>query len=283
MSIIRGRKIRLAALQMESRPGSRDENLRTAVAMLRSAAERGVNLACLPAAFATGMNLPSVRQDSTAADGPIAEFLAQQARSLGMYIVAGVLLNEDRDVFDAAALVTPSGEIAGWYRRTCTWAGEADYISTGSVTPAIDTDLGRIGLLVGNDIRYPEASRHYLLDSTDIIVTVANLFAPYSHAVPSIVRARAADNACTIVFCDSVGSNRFLRMPYFGRSMIVDGLVWDAAGASDADVLADAGPESWEALVHAEISLKMQRKTRDKTPFRTDAQTLWKTIHRGRS
>lgn len=283
MSFRSGRATRVAALQMESKPGARDENLRVAGSLLESAASQGVLLACLPAAFATGLNLPSIRNDATPSDSPIVEFLSQQAQRLGLHIVAGILLFEGRDVYDAATLVAPSGEVLGWYRRTCTWSGEVDYISTGEPTPAMDSDIGKIGLLVGNDIRFPEASRHYLFDGVDIIVTVANMFAPYSYSVRSICRARAADNECTLVFVNSVGSNRFLMMPYLGRSMIVDGLVWNVAEDPETDVLAEASPRSWEEVIHADIHLKAQRKAREKMPFRVDAQALWTTIHKGRS
>src|SRR5690606_9413991 len=88
MSLFRGPRTRLAALQMRIEPGRREENLARAAKLLSTAREREADLACLPATFATGLNFPTLRGDATAEDGPVVEFLAEQARTPGMRIAA---------------------------------------------------------------------------------------------------------------------------------------------------------------------------------------------------
>ncbi|NJP51498.1 carbon-nitrogen hydrolase family protein [Streptomyces sp. SBST2-5] len=282
MSLFRGPRTRLAALQMRIEPGRREENLARAAKLLSTAREREADLACLPATFATGLNFPTLRGDATAEDGPVVEFLAEQARTLGMHIAAGVLLAQGRDIYDAAVLIGPGGDPLGWYRRACVWEGEAEYVSTGSPRPVIDTPVGRIGLLVSYDLRFPEASRHYLVQDADLLVCVANLFGPFSHPVRSICRARAADTECALVFASGVGENRFAGMTYTGRSMIVDGLVQDVQQDPEADVLAEAGPDAHETVLHADIHLRQRRKTRAGLPFHDDVRALWTTTHGSR-
>ncbi|MFI8929211.1 carbon-nitrogen hydrolase family protein [Streptomyces sp. NPDC053474] len=281
MSLFRGPATRIAAIQMWIEPGMREENQARAAKMLSVAAERKADLVCLPGAFATGVNFPTLRADATASDGPVVEFLADQARGLGIHIAAGVLVAEGRDIYDAAVLVGPGGDALGWYHRACVWAGEAEYVSTGVPGTAIDTPVGRIGLLVGYDIRFPEASRQYLLQGADVVVCVANLFAPYSHPVRSICRARAADNECALVLASAVGENRFAMMPYLGRSLIVDGLVQDAREDPEADVLAEAGAGTRDTVIDAAVHLRQRRKLRAGLPFHDDARSTWATAHRG--
>lgn len=283
MSLFRGPGTRLAALQMRIEPGQREENLARAAKLLSTAREREADLACLPATFATGLNFPTLRTDATAEDGPVVQFLAEQARTLGMHIAAGVLLSAGRDVFDAAVLVGPAGEPLGWYRRSCVWAGEDAYVSTGSPGEVIDTPVGRIGLQVSYDLRFPEASRHYVAQDADLVVCVANLFDPFSHPLRSICRARAADNECALVFASGVGENRFANMTYLGRSMIVDGLVQDARQDPEADILAEAGPGPHETVIDAEVHWRQRRKTRAALPFHDDLRSTWTTTHGSRA
>lgn len=281
MSLFRGPGTRLAAVQMQIEPGQRDDNLARAAKLLSEARERRADLACLPATFATGLNFPTLRSDATAEDGPVVQFLAEQARTLGMHIAAGVLLSAGRDVYDAAVLVGPGGDTLGWYRRSCVWAGESEYVSTGSPGDVIDTPVGRIGLLVSYDLRFPEAGRQYLAQDADLIVCVANLFGPFSHPLRSICRARAADNECVLVFASGIGENRFANMSYLGRSMIVDGLVQDARQDPEADVLAEAGPGTREAVIDAEVHWRQRRKLRAGLPFHDDLRSTWTVTHGG--
>lgn len=277
MSLFRGQGVTLAALQMRTDPGSREENQARAAKLLARAAERDADLACLPGAFATGLNFPTIRADATASDGPVVQFLTEQARTHGIHIAAGVLLADGRDVFDAAVLIGPSGDQLGWCRRSTVWSGESDYVSAGDPGEAIDTPLGRIGLLVGYDLRFPEASRQYLLQSADIIVCVANLFAQFSHPVRSICRVRAADTECSLVLASGVGENRFAGMSYLGHSMIVNGLVQNITEAPEADILAEAGTGTREAMIDAQIYLRQQRRIRDGLPFHDDVRATWTT------
>lgn len=278
MSLFRGQGVTLAAVQMRIDPGRRAENQARAAELLASAAGQGADLVCLPATFATGLNLPSIRADATPLDGPVMGFLAGQARTHGTHIAAGVLLSEGRDIFDAAVLVGPAGDLLGLYRRASLWAGERDYLSAGEPADAVPTPLGRIGLQVSYDLRFPEASRRFLAQGADVIVCVANLFADYSHHVRSLARARAADNATALVLSSSSGENRFVGMPYVGRSCIVDGLV-QGVTEDDADVLAEIPARSREGVATATLYPRRRKKSSDALPFRADTAATWRTSY----
>lgn len=278
MSLFRGQGLALAAVQMQIDPGRRAENQARAAELLASAASEGADLACLPATFATGLNFPSIRTDATPLDGPVMQFLASEAQTHGMHIAAGVLLLEDRDIYDAAVLVDPAGQLLGLYRRASLWMGERDYVSAGEPLDAITTPLGRIGLQVSYDLRFPEASSHLLSQDVDVIVCVANLFADFSHHVRSLARARAADNATALVLSSGSGENRFAGMSYLGRSCIVDGLI-QGVTADDADVLAEVPARSREGVAIATLYPRQRKKASAALPFREDAAATWRTSY----
>jgi predicted amidohydrolase len=281
MTLFKGKATTLAVAQFLIEPGRREENQARVAELLATAAGRGADLVCLPGTFATGLNFPTLRSDATASDGPVVQFLADQAGRHGIHIAAGVLLSEGRDVYDAAVLVGADGATLGWYRRACVWAGESDYVSTGTPGDVVDTSVGRIGLLVGYDLRFPEACRQYLLQGVDVIVCTANLFTDYSHPVRSIARTRAADNECAFVLASGAGENRFVGKSYLGRSMIVDGLVQDAALDPDADVIAEIPSGVREGVIDGQIFLRQQRRAREALPFHGDLASTWTVTHRG--
>lgn len=278
MSLFRGQGLTLAAVQLQIDAGRREENQARAAELLANAAGQGVDLACLPATFATGLNFPSIRKDATSLDGPVTAFLAEQARTHGMHIAAGVLLSEGREIYDAAVLVDPAGDLLGLYRRASLWEGEREYLSAGEPLDAVATPLGRIGLQVSYDLRFPEASRRFLGQDVDVIVCVANLFTEFSHHVRSLARARAADNQTALVLSSGSGENRFVGMSYLGRSCIVDGLV-QGTDADDADVLAEVPARSREGVATATVYPRRRRKTSDGLPFRADTATTWRTAY----
>lgn len=279
MTLFRGKETNIAVAQLYIEPSKREENQERASGLLTTAVQRGADLVCLPGAFATGLNFPTLRTDATPLDGPIVEFLLERASTLGVHIAAGMILSDGSDVFDSALLVGPSGTVLGCYRRACIWAGEADFVSPGEPADVIDTPVGRIGLLAGHDLRFPEASRHYVHQAVEIVVCTANVFAPYSHAVRSICRTRAADNECTFVLASGAGENRIVGMPYLGRSMIVDGLVQDASLTTEADILAEVAPGVSNEVIHGRIFLRQQRKVRDALPFHSNLRLTWTTTY----
>ncbi len=281
MSLFRGKATTLAVAQLRIEPSERARNQARAAALLGEAAGKGADLVCLPGAFATGVNLPTLRTDATTEDGPVLEFLLERAGALGIHIAAGVLLADGRDVYDAIVLVGPGRKVLTWYRRACLWQGETDFIAPGEPGKVVETPVGRIGLLAGHDLRFPEAGRHYVRQGVDIMICAANVFAPYSHAVRAICRARAADNECTFVLASAAGENRLVGMAYRGRSMIVDGLVRDAALPAEADVLAEVAAGVDDAVITSPIYLRQQRKIRDSLPFHGDLASTWVTTFCG--
>src|SRR5262249_59858564 len=84
--------------------------------------------------------------------------------------------------------------------------------------PVVDTDLGRMGLMICLDGRIPEIARSLALQGAEIIVDMANFFA--MDQADMWGPARCYENGVWLVAATKAGYERSIYYP--GGSMIVD-------------------------------------------------------------
>lgn len=238
-----------AAIQMSSR-ADREANLATAQRRLREAAAAGARLAVLPENFA----FMGVRDTDKLAlaesdgDGPIQSMLAATARELGLWIVAGTvplalagdatrvwpscLVYDDRgrraaryDKIHLFDVDVPGGER---YRESATMAcGDADQ------AVVVDTPVGRLGLSICYDLRFPELYRRLVEAGAELLCVPAAFTARTGEAHwAALLRARAVENQCHVLAAAQVGRHDSGRQTW-GHSMIVD--PWGEVLAERAD------------------------------------------------
>jgi predicted amidohydrolase len=97
----------------------------------------------------------------------------EAASACGVWLVGGSMpqAGEDGALYNAAPVVSPQGELCGWQREThVARAGRAFGLARGGELTMIDTAVGRLGLLLGEDVLYPEAARFLCLLGADILV-----------------------------------------------------------------------------------------------------------------
>jgi predicted amidohydrolase len=157
--------------------------------------------------------------------GPVTEPLQEVARRLGVHLVAGTYERgpERGVVYNAAALVTPDGEVAGVYRKThpfCTeMRSRGGWVTPGDEVCVVETELGRIGLIICFDGDYPELSRITALRGAEIICRPSALLR--SADIWELTnRARAYDNHVYVIGSNCTGMDP-AGVLYFGNSMIV--------------------------------------------------------------
>jgi predicted amidohydrolase len=106
---------------------------------------------------------------------PIPGFGTERLRAIaaaaGAYLVAGVVERDAKSgrLFNSAVLVGPEG-VAGWYRKLHLAAEDRAWATPGDLgLPTFDIPPGRVGLLIGYDVMFPEAARSLAVDGADII------------------------------------------------------------------------------------------------------------------
>src|SRR6516165_955304 len=145
---------KIAGVQMDCQLAKGKENLADIRARLATAAGEGARLVIFPECILSGYGFGSLAEAMPHAEtlpGPSTESLAADCRRLNVWTVVG-LLERDRDhLFNAAALIGPSGFIAGYRKVHLPCLGVDRFTTPGDRAFAVH-DLG--GLRIGINICY---------------------------------------------------------------------------------------------------------------------------------
>lgn len=195
----------------------------------RCVADTAAELVVLPESATTGFT-PGISAEElwdlvSEVPGPVTEPVQDAARRLGVHIVHGTYERgpERGVVRNSAVLIGPSGDVLGVYWKThpfCTeMRSRGGWVTPGDETCVVDTDLGRIGLIVCFDGDYPELSRITAVQGAEVICRPSALLR--SADIWELTnRARAYDNHVYVVGANCTGTDP-AGVLYFGNSMIV--------------------------------------------------------------
>lgn len=264
--------MQVAAIQMNSGLDVAS-NLAVAASLLENAAAVGARLAVLPENFALMASRSGLLSGAAEqlGKGPIQKFLSQQAMHNQMWIVAGTIALVSASVdhsFAACLVYNEFGERVAHYNKIHLFDvtvndqesyNESEYINAGSGNEdniiVIDSPIGKIGLAVCYDLRFPELFRR-LLDkgaTTFIIPSAFSSTTGNAHWLP-LLQCRAIENLCYIIAPDQDGLHASSRATH-GHSMIVS--PW-------GDVMATL--EHGKGVITADLDLQCQQKLRQRFP-----------------
>jgi predicted amidohydrolase len=228
--------MRAGAIQMTS--GSEvAENLAQARALIEAAHARGARLVALPENFSF-MGLKDVDKRAIAeadGSGPVQDFLAATAARLKLWIVGGTVplrAGADGRVAAASLVYDAEGRRAARYDKIHLFdvdlPGRAEsyresaHVAAGAHAAVIDTPVGRLGLSVCYDVRFPELYRHLSAAGAQVLVVPSAFTGPTGRAHwETLLRARAIENLCYVIAPAQSGFHPSGRETY-GDSMIVD-------------------------------------------------------------
>ena len=267
--------MRVAAIQMNS-GADVGANLKLADRLLADAAEDRVRLAVLPENFAL---MPAQSRDKAAhaearGQGPIQEFLADAARRYGMWVVAGSMplcSPEAERVYGACPVFDDHGRDIACYLKMHLFDVklpdlEESYQESWSMLPGdelccVDTPLGRIGLTICYDVRFPEMFRR-LVERGASVFTVPAAFTKVTGTAHwhVLLRARAIENLAYVIAAGQYGDHADKRTT-FGHSLIIDpwGRILAEQPAGNCHVAADLNPDL-PAKIRAEFPALANRR-----------------------
>ncbi|MGO9037284.1 MAG: carbon-nitrogen hydrolase family protein [Steroidobacteraceae bacterium] len=226
----------VAAIQMTSSHVVTD-NLTAAGELLREAKDLGAEIACLPENFSfIGLrDADKLKVAEADGDGPVQAFLSDTARKLNMWILGGstVIKGDSADrVANSSLLYDAGGKRVARYDKIhlfdVTIPGRDDrYLESAHVMPGrtavlADTPVGRLGLSVCYDMRFPELYRDLVARGAEWLAMPAAFTVPTGRAHwETLLRARAIENLCYVVAPAQSGKHTSGRETY-GDTLIVD-------------------------------------------------------------
>jgi predicted amidohydrolase len=259
----------VAAIQMTSSHVVAD-NLAVAGDLLRKAKDAGADVACLPENFSfIGLRDADKLQVAEAdGQGVVQSFLSDTARNLKMWILGGTIVirgDSERRVANTSLLIDAHGKRVARYDKIhlfdVTIPGrdeqyrESTHVTPGRDPVTADTPVGKLGLSVCYDMRFPELYRELVSRGAEWLAMPAAFTVPTGRAHwETLLRARAIENLCYVVAPAQTGTHTSGRETY-GDSLIVD--YW-------GQVLSRLAKGS--GVITAEIDLAKEAETRARFP-----------------
>ncbi|MGI6452272.1 MAG: carbon-nitrogen hydrolase family protein [Syntrophomonadaceae bacterium] len=243
--------VKVAAVQTNPLIGNKEQNLNRVLNQVSLAAQQGAKLIVFSEAELTGYCFNQSSEAKLHAEevpGPSTEAIIRKAQELGVYVVVGLLELEQDELFNTSVLIGPEG-IVGKYRKThMIYLGVDRFTCKGNLEYTVyPTEIGRIGMVICYDLRFPEPCRILALQGADIIVDIANLPVGAEAHIDYLFSARAVENRVFLVAASRTGVERGTQ--FIGRSSIVD---------TNGAILAQASADS-EEIIYADLQLTKAR------------------------
>src|SRR6476620_1100700 len=244
--------MRVAVAQMEPRLAETERNLDAALERLEEAAAAGAELLVLPECAIPGYMFDSAEEALPYAEeipGPTTEAFERECARLGVHAITGLLERDGDTLYNAAILIGPDGLIGSYRKTHLPFLGVDRFVTPGDGFKVLDTSLGRVGLIICYDLRFPEVTRTLALQGADMVALPTNFPMAAKLQCDVIAAAGAAENRIYLLVANRVGKERWGE--FCGWSQIVDPY---------GTRLAEAG-ETEETLLVADVEVE---KARDK-------------------
>jgi predicted amidohydrolase len=214
--------------------------------------QRGADLVVLPELWpAGGFAHRAWAAAAEPVDGPTVGALAAAAREIGAVVHAGSIIERDppgpqgRGLWNTSVVLGPDGSVLATYRKVHRFgfgSGEPELLEAGRAVVAVPLPLPSgeapvAGLSTCYDLRFPELYRSLLDAGSTLFVVPAAWPAARVEHWRLLGRARALENQCWLLACNTAGTHA--RTTMGGHSQVV---------APTGEVVAEAG-DGEEVLV----------------------------------
>jgi len=258
-------KAKILGIQVQPEMGNKKANLEKARKYIEDYAWFKPDLVVLPEVFNTGVDHTSLQKMAEPIPGgPTTDLMTELAIKYKTNIIAGSFVEKlpDENYKNVSLAISRQGEIIGKYNKIHLFnyhgSEESKFVSAGNKPEIVETDIGKIGLTICFDVRFPELYRSLTYAGAEIIVNVAAFPYPkYDHWV-TLNKARAIENLVYMIVVNQCGKVNIKRQN-LGMSMVIS--PW-------GDVIASAGTD--EGVMMAEIDTDYLKKVRKEFPILKD-------------
>jgi predicted amidohydrolase len=220
--------LKVAAVQFNITLGDVDRNLEKALAGLERVRDRDARLAVLPEMWSTGYDYKHLSR--LAEETPrVLEAVSTFAGREGMVVVGSLPEKSEGKIYNTAYVVD-GGRLVDSYRKLHLFStmGEDRFLTAGDQSRVIPTSVGRLGVAICYDLRFPELFRKLALEGAEILCIPAEWPKPRQEHWRTLLRARAIENQMFVAAANCCGPQG--KLDFFGMSLLL---------SSRGDVLAE--------------------------------------------
>ncbi|XP_068490572.1 deaminated glutathione amidase, chloroplastic/cytosolic isoform X2 [Phaseolus vulgaris] len=227
--------LRVAAAQMTS-VSDLAANFATCSGLVKEAASAGAKLLCFPEAFSyVGTKDGDSVSVAQPLDGPIMNQYCSLARESSIWLSLGGFQEKGSDpqhLCNTHVIVDETGKIRSSYRKIHLFDvdvpggrvyKESSFTEPGKDIVAVDSPIGRLGLSVCYDLRFPEMYQLLRFQHEAQVLLVPSAFTKVTGAAhwEILLRARAIETQCYVIAAAQTGKHGDKRESY-GDTLIID-------------------------------------------------------------
>jgi len=206
------RMVRVGMLKAVPKKWDKEANWRTMERLIRDASRLKIDIAVTSECFLDGYVVTEsleghvVNEDDWTKrfieiaederEGAYIFKLSRLAEELKVYIIAGFTEKRSDKLFNAAYIFSRDGNIIGKYRKVN--IAKRERFCAGDSLPVFDTDLGKIGVLICADRRWPENVRVLAVQGAEAIFIPS--YGMWHEANTMWIRTRSYENGVYICF-----------------------------------------------------------------------------------
>lgn len=221
-------KIKILTVQCEPIPGDTDKNIETVTRLLEESGHESADLIVFPELWSVGWDCPNFNNYAEELFHSKSHyFLRQIAKKYNANIVGGssILYKYGENHRNSSVILDRDGKLIAVYDKYHLFShrgqSEGIYLEPGDTPVLVETDIGKIGISICYDIRFPELFRLYTFSGADFIVNMAawpkNFISDYS----TLVKARAIENQIYVISSCLTGRINNL-FDFSGNSAVLD-------------------------------------------------------------
>ncbi len=267
--------VKVLLVQLEAIAGDIEGNIRKITGLIEDSKHPNPDLIILPELWTIGWNCENFNSSSEELySSKIFSFLKSLALKYKAYIIggSGILKKQGEKDRNTCLIFNREGKMIASYDKYHLFShrgeSEGTFLEEGTTGLIVNTDIGKLGISICYDIRFPELFRLYAFKGTDIIINMAAWPESFMNEYLSLAKARAIENQNYFISCCLTGKiNESYN--FSGHSQVIDyrGRV----------VL---GLEYEEKALYSEIDLEEMKQYRQQMPILKDTKSQYKIMEK---
>lgn len=268
-------KIKLLIVQLEAVAGDIDKNICKIRTLLEQSESDGADLIILPELWTIGWDCPAFNKSSEQIfSSRTYSFLKELSTKYKANVIGGsaVLRKENEKDRNTCIIMNRNGDLIATYDKYHLFShrgqSEGSFLQEGDSAVIVNTDVGKIGISVCYDIRFPEMFRKYAFYGADIMVNMAAWPKAFTDEYMALSKARAIENQTFFITCCLTGKINE-SFDFSGNSQ-----VYDYRGK----VIAKLNEE--EKVLCTEIDTEEMHQYRKQMPILKDTKAEYKIMEK---
>ncbi len=204
-------------------------NLKKIISFIHEAAKKKASLIAFPEFMMFYTNSSQTPKElaslAETINGDFVKSIANAAKENKIQVVGSFYEKSSKKdrVYDTSFVINKSGKVISTYRKIHLYDAlgfrESDKMTSGSkIVKPVKTSIGKIGMMICYDLRFPEMSRSLAVAGSEVLVAPSAWVKGENKEEHwlTINKTRAIENGCYVIAPDQVGNI------YCGRSVVVD-------------------------------------------------------------